>query len=356
MSANYIVIMAGGVGSRFWPASREDKPKQFLDMLGLGKSLLRLTYERFLKVTEPDKIYVVTNEKYRSLVKQDIPEMGDHQIMGEPSRNNTAPCVAYASFKIYDLDHNANLVFAPSDHFIAQEEEFVRIINEGLAFVAKGDFLLTLGMKPHRPDTGYGYIELGGKLKNATPIYQVDAFREKPNLDTAKKYLASGSHMWNSGIFLFSVKTILRSFSEHATDIFSILVKGAEEYNTEKEPQFLSEMYPTTPNISIDYAIMEKAKNVYCYPSDFGWTDLGTWGSLYDFKKKDGEDNVVVGSEYQTKNDNGNLIVGPNGKTIVTRGLQDFMVVDNNDVLLICSRDQEEAIKEIRQNQIDSIK
>ncbi len=343
---NYIVIMAGGVGSRFWPASREEKPKQFLDILGIGKSLIRLTYERFLKVTDPDKIFVVTNKKYRPLVKEHIPEMSDNQIMGEPSRNNTAPCVAYASLKIYDLDPDANLVMAPSDHFIADEDEFVRVIRKGLEFTASGEQILTLGMKPHNPATGYGYIELGESIDNE--ICAAEAFKEKPDVETAQKYLDVGTYVWNSGIFLFSAKTILKSFSDHANDIFSILIKGAEEYNTDKEEEFLGVHYPTTPNISIDYAIMEKANNVFCFPADFGWTDLGTWGSLYDFMEKDERGNVVLGKSSQAIVSSGNLIVVRDGKKICMKDIDDYFIIDTKDFLVIWPRRDELQITELR--------
>ena len=340
--------MAGGVGSRFWPASREAKPKQFLDMLGLGKSLLRLTYERFLRVTDSQRIFIVTNEKYRSLVKQDIPELTDNQIMGEPSRNNTAPCVAYAALKIRDLDPEANLVVAPSDHFIADEAEFVRIINEGLAFTAAGDHILTLGMKPHRPDTGYGYIEFGNQLPNDPAIYRVAAFKEKPDLATAQRYLDAGSFMWNSGIFLFSAKTILRAFAKHAEDIFSILVKGSEEYNTAGEQRFLATHYPQTPNISIDYAIMEKAGNVYCYPADFGWTDLGTWGSLYEHLPKQPGDNVTIKAALRSRDATQNLVKSASGKKIILQGVHNLLIVEEDDLILVMARQDEGKIKQLR--------
>ena len=340
--------MAGGVGSRFWPASREEKPKQFLDMLGLGKSLLRLTYERFLKVTESDKIFVVTNQGYRDLVKSDLPELSDNQIMGEPSRNNTAPCVAYASMKIYDLDPNANLVIAPSDHFIADEAQFVHVILQGLDFITEGPHILTLGMKPHRPDVGYGYIELGEKFHNSTPIYHTSAFKEKPDVITAREYLLSGNYMWNSGIFLFSAKTILAAFSDLAPDIFSILIKGAEEYNTVREAAFLKKNYPQTPNISIDYAIMEKANNVYCYPANFGWTDLGTWGSLYEQLGEDQRPNISIGAKLSATDSHQNLVKVSSNRTVILHGVDDLLVVEEDDLILIMDRRAEDKIKEIR--------
>lgn len=340
--------MAGGVGSRFWPASREEKPKQFLDMLGIGKSLLRLTYERFLKVTDSDKIFVVTNQQYKDLVKTDLPELSDNQIMGEPSRNNTGPCVAYAAMKVYDLDPDANLVIAPSDHFIADEAQFINVISEGLNFTASGAFILTLGMKPHRPDVGYGYIELGGKLRNGSPIHEAAAFKEKPDVITAEKYVSAKKYMWNSGIFLFSAKTILSAFATLAEDIFSILVKGAEEYNTDRESSFLTEYYPQTPSISIDYAIMEKADNVYCYPSDFGWTDLGTWGSLYDHLNQPPQANVSISGKVVASDAKNNMVKSSSDRTVILHGVDDLLIVEEDDLILIMPRDAEARIKQIR--------
>ncbi len=348
MNHNYVVIMAGGVGSRFWPASREEKPKQFLDMLGLGKSLLRHTYERFTQITDPSKIYVVTNERYRDLVKEHIPEISHKQILGEPSRNNTAPCVAYASLKLYDLDPEANLVVAPSDHFIAQEQDFLQVIHKSLEFVASGEFILTLGMRPHRPDTGYGYIELGDALSGTSAIHETIAFKEKPDEDTAKKYLEAGNFVWNSGIFLFSAKTIMQAFSRHAEDIFSILIQGSGAYNTDAEQEFLQTHYPSTPNISIDYAIMEKADNMYCYPADFGWTDLGTWGSLYDFVGKDNQGNVAIGGKVIPITAKGNLMKLSSGRKVVLHEVHRLLIVEERDIILITPLDKADEVKKIR--------
>ncbi len=344
---NYVVILAGGVGSRFWPASTEENPKQFLDMLGVGKSLLRLTYERFLRIIDSERIYVITNEKYRRLVKEHIPELSDQQVIGEPSRNNTGPCVALASLKVAKLNKNANLVIAPADHFIAHEDDFERVIVDSLAFTASGNHILTLGMRPHRPDTGYGYIELGDRLPGESPVHKAAAFKEKPDLHTAKEYLHSGQYMWNSGIFIFSTTTVLSAFAKHAPGIYEVLTEGMEHLNTSSEQEFLAAKYPTTPSISIDYAIMEAAENVYCFPADFGWTDLGTWGSLYDFKREQTDENISINAQYFTEDGSGNLVVSQDIKQIITDGLHDYLIIDYNSSLLIFPRAKEQEIKNL---------
>ncbi|NND09478.1 MAG: mannose-1-phosphate guanylyltransferase [Saprospiraceae bacterium] len=340
--------MAGGIGSRFWPASRTSKPKQFLDILGIGKSLIRLTFERFTKIVPSSNIYVVTNERYRDQVKEHLPELTHNQILGEPSMNNTAPCVAYAAFKLEDLNRDANLLVAPSDHYIHDIDAFVRVINDSFSFTASEDAILTLGMKPSRPDTGYGYIELGEKLASTENIYKAARFTEKPDLETAEGFLATGRYFWNSGMFFFNAQTVLKAFETHSPEIHAILSKGKSAYNTEKEQAFLEENYPDTPSISIDYAIMEKSKDIFCYTADFGWSDLGTWGSLYDFKVGSDRDNVVINARHQTEADNGNLIVSSNSKLVVTKELEDFIIIDEDDVLLIYPRRLEQEIKQVR--------
>ncbi len=344
---NYVIIMAGGVGSRFWPASRESRPKQFLDMLGVGRSLLQMTYDRFLRVTRKENIFILTNERYRDLVKEQLPELSDGQIMAEPSRNNTGPAVAYAAYRIQAIDPQASLVVAPSDHFIAQEADFAAVMQEGLHFVAAGDRILTLGMTPHRPDTGYGYIELGADATDSTTIRRAAAFREKPDLATAQAYLEAGSFVWNSGIFLFSVPTILKAFGRYAPQVAAILAEGEGLYNTADEARFLQERYPTTPNISIDYAIMEKADNVYCRPSDFGWSDLGTWASLHHFTETEGDDNVAIGCRVHGIDSSGNLVRCHQDKLIILKDVKDYMIVEEEDILLIYPLKDEQEIKKV---------
>jgi mannose-1-phosphate guanylyltransferase len=348
-SSTYVAIMAGGIGSRFWPASREERPKQFLDILGVGKSLIRLTFERFLKLCPAENIFIVTNKQYAELVKEHLPELTDNQILTEPSRNNTAPCVAYTAFKLQALNPDANLVIAPSDHIILKEEAFIETLKTGLAFTEKEEALLTLGIKPTRPDTGYGYIEVGsGSLEvgsGKAEVLKVDAFKEKPDRATAESYLAKGNYFWNAGIFVWRVDSLLKAFERHASDIHRILAAGGDIYNTPQEQNFIDSAYPTTPSISVDYAIMEKANNVYTLPSDFGWSDLGTWASLHAESPKDEHNNALQGTNvhlYDTKN---SLVRVPKDKLVVLGGLEDYIVVDEGDILLIWPKSREQDIK-----------
>ncbi|MCB9036114.1 MAG: mannose-1-phosphate guanylyltransferase [Lewinellaceae bacterium] len=356
----YVAIMAGGIGSRFWPASRTARPKQFLDILGVGKSLIRLTFERFLHLCPAENIFIVTNKQYAGLVREHLPELSDNQILTEPSRNNTAPCVAYTAFKLQALNPNANLVVAPSDHIILQEKNFVDTLETALEFTAGNDALVTLGIQPSRPDTGYGYIEVQGSkfdvkgsepgengvAVSVSPVYKVAAFREKPDQATAQQYLESGNYLWNAGIFIWRVETLLKAYQQHAQDIHRILAIGAPKYNTPEEQAFIDEAYPTTPSISVDYAIMEKADNVYTIPSDFGWSDLGTWGSLHAESDKDEAGNVLQGEvmAYGVKD---SLVRLPKGKLAVLGGLEDYIVVDEGDVLLVWPKSREQEVKKI---------
>ena len=354
MEHTYVAIMAGGIGSRFWPASREERPKQFLDILGVGKSLIRLTFERFLKLCPAERIFIVTNKQYAGLVKEHLPELTDNQILTEPSRNNTAPCIAYTAFKLQALDPEANLVIAPSDHIILKEEAFIQTLKTGLSFTAQQDALLTLGITPTRPDTGYGYIEVVGGSDFAeassgegSEVQKVKAFREKPDRATAEQYLDRGNYYWNAGIFIWKVGSLLNAFERHATEIHRILAVGAPHYNTAAEQDFIDEAYPTTPSISVDYAIMEKADNVYTLPSDFGWSDLGTWASLHAESPKDEQGNAVQGDRVQLYDTAGSLVRVPKDKLVVLGGLEDYIVVDEGDVLLIWPKQREQEIKGI---------
>ncbi len=345
MSKNYVAIMAGGIGSRFWPGSRVSRPKQFLDILGVGKSLIRLTFERFLEVCPPENIFIVTNQIYKDLVKEHLPELTDNQILCEPSRNNTAPCVAYTCFKIEGLEPDANLIIAPSDHIILDQKGFVNTVNKGLDFVQNNDALLTLGIQPTHPNTGYGYIKFSEEQQEG--VHKVVQFTEKPNLETAETFLADGSYLWNGGIFIWNVKTILKSFEVNAKDIYDILEKGKSAYNTTDEQAFIDEAYPTTPNISVDYAIMEKADNVYTIPSSFGWSDLGTWGSLFIESEKDAHNNVINANSIQIEDVENCLIRMPKDKLLVAKGLDDYIIIDENDVLLIYPKSKEQEIKNV---------
>jgi mannose-1-phosphate guanylyltransferase len=347
MNNTYVAIMAGGVGSRFWPGSREATPKQFLDMLGVGKSLLRLTFERFLPLCPASNIFVVTNTAYKDLVKEQIPELSDNQILCEPSRNNTAPCIAYTSFKIAGIDAGASMIIAPSDHIILKEEAFLAKVRTGLSFAAANDALVTLGIQPSRPDTGYGYIQFE-QDSVVDQIHKVRRFAEKPDMNTAKTFVASGEYLWNAGIFIWSAKSILSAFEAYAKEIHSILAEGITVYNTEEEQSFINRRYPETPNISVDFAIMEKAKNVYTLPAEVGWSDLGTWASLYAECPKDEQGNVVHAKNTLLLNATNNLIRTSNpDKLLVINDLHDYIIVDEADVLMIYPKGKEQEIKQV---------
>ena len=338
--------MAGGIGSRFWPGSRQTMPKQFLDILGVGKSLIQLTYERFLNVCPKENIFIVTNKLYKGLVKEHLPDLTDNQILCEPSRNNTAPCVAYTAFKLENLNPNANMVVAPSDHIILKEAEFVRIVNKALSFADQHDALLTLGIQPTKPHTGYGYIQYGASPR--PEIHKVVRFTEKPPLEKAQQFLASGDYLWNAGIFIWKASKVLEAYKTYATEIHEILGKGKGVYNTSKEQEFIDRVYPTTPNISVDYAIMENAQNIYTIPSDFGWSDLGSWGALYEELEKDPHGNVLNANNAILEDVKNCLIRMPNDKLVVLRGMQDYIIIDEEDVLVIYPRGNEQDIKKVR--------
>lgn len=345
-SSPYIAIMAGGVGSRFWPASREDKPKQFLDIMGTGKSLLRLTFERFLGLTTADRIYIVTNERYASQVKEHLPEISDNQILREPSRNNTAPCVAYTAFKLHALDPDANFVIAPSDALITSEPLFVENMRHALEYTATHDAIVTLGIAPTEPHTGYGYIQY--EVNGEDGVYPVERFREKPDLDTAKSFLAAGNFLWNAGIFVWRTATILAAYERYAPEIYALLKEGMSCYNTETEQAFINEFYPQTPNISVDYAIMENATNVHVIPAQFGWSDLGAWGALYHESPKDEHGNVIAAERVILRDTHNSYVRAPEDKMVIVGGVHDLLVIDEGDVLLVYPRNREQEVKELR--------
>lgn len=344
---NYLVIMAGGVGSRFWPASREERPKQFLDILGIGTSLLRSTFERFLPVILPENIYVVTHIKYKNQILEQLPELGDDQIICEPSRNNTAPCVAYAALKIHNQDSDANVIVSPADHVILKESEFAKVIQRALTFTAENNAIVTLGITPSRPDTGYGYIEMK-EQDDLQAIRKAVRFTEKPTLDVARSYVEQGCYVWNSGLFIFKTKTIISAFDHHAPEILELLGNDNVRYNTPEERANIDNYYPRTPKISIDYAIMEKADNIYTIPADIGWSDLGTWKSLFEECPKDSHNNVIQADQCLLDNTSNSLIIAPKDKLVVVSGLDDFLVIDQDDVLVIYPKDREQEIKSIR--------
>ena len=342
-SDTYVAIMAGGIGSRFWPASRVERPKQFLDIMGTGKSLIRQTFERFLKVCPASNIFIVTNGMYKDLVLEHLPELTANQVLCEPSRNNTAPCVAYTAFKLHNLNPNANFIVAPSDHIILKEDEFVGYLEQALDFTEKNNALVTLGIQPTRPDTGYGYINFSA---NGSNVHKVVEFKEKPNEEVAKAYVASGDYLWNAGIFVWKAAYVLEQFKQHTPEIYNILSDGEPFYNTVDEQDFIDKAYPTTPSISVDYAIMEKSKDVYTIPSEFGWSDLGTWNSLHVESPKDDRGNAVNGNVVLDEVSN-SLIRMPKGKLLVAKGLDDFIIVDEGDVLLIYPKSKEQEIKAV---------
>lgn len=342
---NYVFIMAGGIGSRFWPQSRQTCPKQFIDILGVGKSLLQLTYDRFLKVVPAENIYIVTNIEYLQLILDHLPGINRSNILCEPVRNNTAPCIAYAAFKALALDPEACMVVAPSDHFILNEAQFVSDIKESLDVVAREEIILTLGIKPTRPDTGYGYIKF--ERNTGSRISKVQRFMEKPVYEKAVEFLQEGNYVWNAGIFICNVRTILRAFEKYTPEIYQIFLDGASYYNTPGEQDFINTNYGRSPNISIDYAIMEKAENVSTMEVDFGWSDLGTWASLFQVMEKNDQNNVVTAGPHYLEETADCVIQLPTEKLAVIRGLKDFIVIDNDNVLLIYPKAEEQEIKKV---------
>lgn len=348
MENNYCVIMAGGVGSRFWPLSRMNKPKQFLDILGTGRTLLQMTFDRFSKICPIENIFVVTNSIYKETIEEQLPDLTKDQILLEPARRNTAPCIAYANYKILQKNPNAKIVTAPSDHLILKENEFIKVITEGLDFVSEKDALLTLGIKPSRPETGYGYIQINGtkNIDGNKNIHKVKTFTEKPDKDLAKVFFESGEFFWNSGIFIWSLKSIMQSFKTHLPEIDALFNEGLKLYNTEKETEFISHTYYDCKNISIDYGIMEKADNVYVYCSDFGWADLGTWGSLHENISKDNQNNSIIGSNVFSYDLDNCIVNMPKDKLVVLQGLKDLIVVESDNILLICKKEDEQEIKQ----------
>ena len=329
-SKNYCVIMAGGIGSRFWPYSRKSKPKQFLDFFGTGQTLLQQTYDRYSQIVDPENIIVITNAEYEGLVKEQLPLLKENQLLLEPARRNTAPCIAMATKHIRSLNPDANMIVAPADHLILKENEFNEAIHKGLEFVSQSPQLLTLGIKPNRPETGYGYIQIDEYKVHE--FYKVKTFIEKPQLEFAKVFVESGEFYWNSGIFLWNVNTILDAFQNLAPEICPKITSNMEDF-------------ASCPNISIDYAIMEKAENVYVQLCDFGWADLGTWDSLHEASPKDIHKNVIINGNTLLYDCQDTIIAMPEGKLAVIQGLENYLVADTNNVLLICRKDDESTIR-----------
>lgn len=339
--------MAGGVGSRFWPMSRTAHPKQFIDILGTGQTLLQQTYNRFLRLCPKENIFIVTNDSYIDLVKEQIKGINTQNILSEPARKNTAPCVAYASYKINQLNPHALIVVAPSDHLITKEDTFIKAIKACYTKAASEDCLVTLGIRPSRPDTGYGYIQFveSAVKEKDKRIKKVKTFTEKPDLDMAKFFLQSGDFLWNSGIFIWSVKSVINAFEKHAPEMHISFSDGNNAYNTPDESEFIAKVYANCKNISIDYAIMEKAENVYVRSSIIGWSDLGTWGSLYDHIKHDDNENAVVGKNVMLYDSKNCIVNVPKDKLVVMQGLEDYIVVESDGILLICRKEDEQQIR-----------
>ena len=340
----YAVIMAGGVGSRFWPVSTTQFPKQFHDMLGKGDSLLQRTFKRLSTLIPKENILIATNAIYKELVLEQLPECTEKQLLLEPAMRNTAPCILYAALKIQQKDPNAVMVVAPSDHWIDDEQEFINNIQTAFDACEKNDILMTLGIQPNSPNTGYGYI----KFENDdSEIKKVINFTEKPDLKTATKFLESGDYVWNAGIFIWSVKSIVKAFESYLPEMNTLFCEGNKAYNTNLEDDFINNNYQKAENISIDYGIMQKAENIYTLPVEFGWNDLGTWSSLHEKLEKDEENNAVVNAKTIFNDSSGNMVSTTKYKHVVIQGLEDFIVVEKEDVLLICPKKNEQDIKQI---------
>jgi mannose-1-phosphate guanylyltransferase len=342
---HYVAIMAGGIGSRFWPMSRTAYPKQFLDVLNTGKTLIQWTYERYTQFIPAENIYIVTSEEYVSIVEKQLPDLPKENILAEPSKKNTAPCIAYISFKLAQKDPQATFVVAPSDHLILEQENFQKIVEQSLDFVSNIKALATLGIKPTNPNTGYGYIQYEG-LEVSKGVYKVKTFTEKPTVEIAESFIASGDFLWNAGIFAWKASTIIAAFEKYQPEMFELFDGEKANFNTAAEKQSIQKIYPQCVNISIDIAIMEKADNVYVIPASFGWSDLGTWNSAYDSMEKDYFANAVASDNVIVIDATKCMINAPKDKLVVVQGLDDFIVVDTKDVLLICSKEKEQSIKE----------
>lgn len=340
----YAVIMAGGVGSRFWPVSTPKNPKQFHDMLGTGQSLIQQTFSRLSKIIPADQILIATNQRYKDLVMQHLPEVSENQVLLEPAMRNTSPCILYSALKVAAQNKDAVMIVAPSDHYIENEDEFVRNVETAFQTCQENDYLMTLGIKPTGPNTGYGYIQFEASEET---VKKVVNFTEKPDLQTAEKFLSQGDYVWNAGIFIWSVQSILTSFKKSLPGMYALFEKGASCWNSEEEASFIEVNYPKADNISIDYGIMEKADNVYVMGTDFGWNDLGTWGSLYDKLPKDGHNNAVVKAKGHFIDASNNMVSTQRNKRIVVEGLNDYIIVETADTIMIYPKSQEQNIKQV---------
>ncbi|MBR5146694.1 MAG: mannose-1-phosphate guanylyltransferase [Bacteroidales bacterium] len=367
MNNNHLIIMAGGVGSRFWPMSTPEKPKQFIDVLGIGKSLIQLTVERFKTVIPAKNVWIVTSEKYKSIVREQLPEVPETQILLEPCMRNTAPCIEYVSRKIYAKYPEANLVFSPADHIVLDVNTFRDVIKNSLEFTENREAILTLGMMPTRPETGYGYIKRhqdtesprhqdkvqsselkvqSSEFRVQSSIFKVEAFKEKPNLETAKSYLSEGGYYWNAGIFIWNAKMVVNTIANLVPELSSVFDTIAPYFYTDKEQEIVNQYFPTCPNISIDYAVMEKSKEVYVYPANFGWSDLGTWGSLYTHLQQDENNNASVGENINLVDCKNCIVHTPSERRVVVQGLDNYIIAESDNTLLICRKEDEQNIKD----------
>lgn len=353
MSKNYCVIMAGGIGARFWPLSKSSTPKQFLDIMGTGRSFIRATYERFLPLVPAENFLVVTSEIYKELVLEHLPELSPNQVLCEPVRRNTAPCIAYATYRIQSECEDANIVVTPADHLVLDNREFENVVTRGLNFVSDSDKLLTIGIEPTRPETGYGYIQYDCTKEQDQGIYKVRTFTEKPNKELAEAFVGSGDFLWNSGIFIWSLKAIKGAFEKYLPQIARNFSRGASKYGTAEEQEYINSLYPQCENISIDYGIMEKASEVYLSVGNFGWSDIGTWGSLYqNALVKDENANVKTSKNVLTYNTHNSIISVDSSKVVVVEGLDGYLVAAKDDVLLITRLENEQNIR----NYVDDVK
>ncbi len=341
----YVAIMAGGIGSRFWPMSRTRYPKQFLDILGMGRTLIQQSYDRYSKVVPPANVYVVTSHEYVDIVKAQLPELPASNILAEPSRKNTAACIAYIAFHLQAKDPDAVMIAAPADHLVTETEQFIETASKALDFVESVNSLVTIGIKPTHPNTGYGYIQ--HEMMQAAPdVFKVKTFTEKPSEEIAKAFIASGDFLWNAGIFTWKVSAVLTAFESHLSEVYEVFAAEKEHFNTATEREAIERIYPQCTNVSVDFGVMEKASNVFVIPASFGWSDLGTWNSAWDNMEKDYFGNAVVGKNVMVVDANNCMVHAPDKKLVLLQGLRDYIIVDTEDALLICKKDKEQQIKE----------
>lgn len=345
---NHLVIMAGGVGSRFWPMSTVEKPKQFIDVIGVGRTLIQMTYDRFKGICLPENTWVVTNKRYADIIREQLPDIPAGNILLEPCRRNTAPCIAYVSWRIKMQDSKANIIVTPSDHIVTDVVEFQRVVNECMKFTSETDAIVTLGMKPNRPETGYGYIQadLTTTSLRSTEIYRVDRFREKPDLATATKYISENNYFWNAGIFIWSVETIVNAMRIYAPRINKVFERIQNVLGTPEEQAVIDDCYADCDNISIDYAVMEKAEEIFVCPSNFGWSDLGTWGSLLLQTQRDIYGNSLIGPNIKMVESHNCIVHTLQEKNVVIQGLDNYIVAEHDGTLLVCSLSEEQRIKQ----------